>query len=75
MFIMSAILSPIDESKLKLKHTKLQLKKIMREVSSRSYMLSILAIIALTGFALSTNVIEVITPLVFVDNGINELQI
>jgi len=47
----------------------------LKESYLRSHLISILIIILLAWFALSTNVIEVITPLVLVGNGINELWI
>lgn len=75
MFLLSAGLSYIDESKLKKQDTTFRLYEVSQLVGKRSNMLSIMIVILLTGYALSTNVIEVITPLVFTENGINELWV
>ncbi len=75
MFLLSALLSFVDESKLKIQDTTFKLREILILVSKRREIISILIIILLIGFALSTNVIEVLTPLVLTDNGVNELWI
>jgi hypothetical protein len=73
MFLFSAVFSIVDESQLKIHDTRFKFREIYKQVKQRKDMISILVIILLIGFALSTNMIEVITPLVLSDNGINEL--
>lgn len=75
LFILSGLLSTIDESKIQKHVDWFQFWKILQEVRSHTSIIYILIIIFLTWFALSTNVIEVITPLVLVDWWLNELSI
>jgi len=74
-FLISASLSYIDPS-----HTweigwSFQMKKLLWRVMWNKNIISILCIVLLAGYALSTNIIEILAPLVLTDIGLNEFWI
>jgi len=74
-FVISAYFSIIDESKLHITDVRFSMWELFSKISWNKNIISIIFIVFLTGFALSTNVIEVIAPIVLTHVGVNELWV
>jgi len=74
-FLFSAWFSIIDESLLPKHTSKFRFKRLLYEVAGHNNIMLMIMIVFLTWYALSTNIIEVIAPLVLTGVWLNEFWI
>ncbi len=74
-FLISASLSYVNPSHTRESGGSFQMKKLLWHVAVNKNIISIMCIVLLAWYALSTNIIEILAPLVLTDIGLNEFWI